>query len=86
MAKHPGDDGNWNLNSADPVPMTIKQRMNTLVDLPSQAQRQAMEAEEAFLRTVKPFTTQRFTDRRNIPGRDFVQPHGPDRKGPSSAR
>lgn len=80
--KHPGDDGDWNLNSAYPVPMTIRERMNTLVDLPSQAQRRAMEAEEAFLRTVKPFTTSRFTDRRNIPGRDDLIPNGENRKGP----
>lgn len=82
MAKHPGDSGKWNLNSADPVPMTIDERMNTLVDLPSQAQRRAMEDEEAFLRSVPPFTTARFTDRRDIPGRDRVKPSGPDRKGP----
>lgn len=72
--KHPGDDGDWNLNSADPVPMTIKERLNTLVDLPSQAQARAMEGEEAFLRTVKPYDTKRFTDRRPIPGRDRLIP------------
>ena len=80
--KHPGDDGKWNLDAADPVPMTIKERMNTLVDLPSQAQRRAMEAEDAFLRTIPPYTTKRFTDRRDIPDRNRVKPSGPDRKGP----
>jgi hypothetical protein len=80
--KHPGDDGDWNLDSADPVPMTIDERLRTLIDLPSQAQRRAMEAEETFLRTVKPYTTKRFTDRRNIPGRDNLIPNGENRKGP----
>jgi hypothetical protein len=72
--KHPGDDGNWNLDAAAPVPMTIQERLNTLVDLPSEGQRRAMEQEEAFLRTVKPFTTKRFTDRRPIPGRTRLLP------------
>lgn len=74
MAKHPGDSGNWNLDSAKPEAMTIDQRLNTLIDLPSQAQRKAMEEEDAFLRSVKPFTTQRFTDRRPIPGRTRLLP------------
>jgi hypothetical protein len=74
MAKHPGDSGNWNLDSAAPEPLTIRERLNTLVDLPSQAQVRAMEAEEAMLKTVKPFTTKRFTDRRPIPGRDKLLP------------
>jgi hypothetical protein len=74
MSRHPGDDGDWHLDSAAPVPMTIRERLNTLVDLPSQAQVRAMEAEEAFLQTVKPFTTKRFTDRRPIPGRDRLIP------------
>lgn len=74
MAKHPGDDGDWNLDSAASKPMTIKQRLNTLVDLPSQAQAEAMRKEETFLRTVKPYTTKRFTDRRPIPGRDRLIP------------
>ena len=85
MAKHPGDDGDWNLNSADPKSMTIDERLNTLVDLPSQAQRRAMEAENVFLRSVKPFTTKRFTDRRKIPGRDNLIPSGDNRDGPERA-
>ena len=82
MAKHPGDDGKWNLNAADPVPMTIRERTDMLLTPPSPGVIKAMEDEEAFLRTIPPFTTKRFTDRRDIPGRDRVKPSGPDRKGP----
>ncbi len=82
MAKHPGDDGDWNLNSADPVPMTIRQRVDTQLGVTSREVIQAMEAEEAFLRTVKPFDMKRFTDRRDIPGRDRLIPSGENRKGP----
>lgn len=64
MANHPGDDGNWNLDSAAPVPMTVKQRVDTQLGVTSPAVVDAMLAEEAFLGTIPPFTTKRFTDRR----------------------
>jgi hypothetical protein len=51
-AKHPGDDGNWNLDSANPVPMTIKQRIDTQMGVTSPAVIEAMRKEEAFLATV----------------------------------
>jgi hypothetical protein len=82
MAKHPGDDGKWNLNAVDPVPMTIRERLDTLLTPASPGVVRAMEQEEEFLRNIPPFTTKRFTDRRDIPGRDRVKPSGPDRKGP----
>ena len=72
MAKN--DSGDWHLDSAEPKPMTIKERCETLLTPASREQIQAMEAEDAFLRTVKPFTTKRFTDRRPIPGRDRLIP------------
>lgn len=68
------DSGDWHLDSAAPVPMTIRQRCDTLMTPPSPGVIKAMEAEEAFLRTVKPFTTKRFTDRRPIPGRSRLIP------------
>lgn len=75
MAKHPGDDGDWNLDSAKPLPMSIRERLNTLIDLPSQAQAEAMRAEEAFVRSVADqFPMKRFTDRRPMPGRSRGQP------------
>ena len=74
MAKHPGDSGKWNLDSAAPEPMTIKQRIDTQLGVTSPEVVQAMKDEEAFLRTVKPFTTKRFTDRRAIPGRNKLLP------------
>lgn len=80
--KHPGDDGDWNLDSAKPKPMSIRERLNTLLTPPDPQVVQVMEAEEAFLRQVKPFTMTRFTDRRNIPGRDRLIPSGENRKGP----
>ena len=72
--KHPGDDGDWNVDSADPVPMTIRQRVDTQLGVTSRAVINAMEAEDAFLETVKPYNTKRFTDRRPIPGRDKLIP------------
>jgi hypothetical protein len=72
--KHPGDDGDWCLDSASPEPMTIRERLNTLLTPPDPGCVRVMEAEEAFLRSVKPFTTKRFTDRRPIPGRDKLIP------------
>jgi len=74
MAKHPGDDGDWLLDSAKPVPMTIRQRCDTQLGVTSPEVIRAMEQEDAFLRTVKPFTTKRFTDRRPHPGRDRLIP------------
>lgn len=74
MAKHPGDSGDWNLNSSAPKPMTIKERVDTQLGVTSPEVVRAMEAEEAFLRTVEPYTTKRFTDRRPIPGRDRLIP------------
>lgn len=82
MAKHPGDDGDWNLNSADPKPMSIRQRLDTLLTPPDPGCVTVMQQEEAFLRQVKPFTTTRFTDRRNIPGRENLIPSGENKKGP----
>lgn len=72
--KHEGDDGNWNLDSAAPVPMTIKQRVDTQLGVTSPEVIRAMREEEAFLNTVEPFTTKRFTDRRPIPGRNRLIP------------
>jgi hypothetical protein len=74
MAKHPGDDGDWNLDSAAEKPMSIRERCNTDLGITSDAVIRAMQVEEAFLRTVKPFTTKRFTDRRPIPGRGKLLP------------
>lgn len=74
MAKHPGDSGNWNLDSSAPVPMTIKQRVDTQLGVTSPEVIRAMEAEDAFLRTVKPFNTKIFTDRRPPPGRTKLLP------------
>jgi hypothetical protein len=74
MAKHAGDSGNWNLDSAAPKPMTIKERVDTQLGVTSREVIQAMEAEEAFLRTVKPYNTKRFTDRRPIPSRTREAP------------
>lgn len=74
MAKHPGDSGKWHLDSAAPMPMTIKQRVDTQLGVTSPEVIQAMRDEEAFLQTVKPYTTKRFTDRRPIPGRDKLLP------------
>lgn len=74
MAKHPGDSGNWNLDSAAPEPMTIRQRVDTQLGVTSPEVIREMEKEQAFLGTVKPFTTKRFTDRRPIPGRDKLLP------------
>jgi hypothetical protein len=72
MAKH--DSGDWHLDAAKPEPMTIDQRANTLLKVCSPEQRAAMRKEEEFLRTVKPFTTKRFTDRRPPVGRDRLIP------------
>ena len=74
MAKHPGDSGKWNLDSADPKPMSIRERLDTLLTPPDPGCVKVMLDEEAFLRSVKPFTTKRFTDRRPIPGRDKLLP------------
>lgn len=74
MAKHPGDSGKWNLNSADPKPMSIRDRLNTLLTPPDPQVVKVMQDEERFLDQVKPFTTKRFTDRRAIPGRDRLIP------------
>jgi hypothetical protein len=72
--KHPGYDGDWCLDSADPNPMSIRERLNTLLTPPDPQVIKVMQDEEAFLRQVKPFTTKRFTDRRPIPGRDRLIP------------
>ena len=74
MAKHPGDSGNWNLDSAAPEPMTLRQRVDTQLGVTSPEVIREMEKEQAFLQTVKPYTTKRFTDRRPIPGRDKLLP------------
>ena len=72
MAKN--DSGDWHLGSAAPKPMSIRERVDMSVTLVSPEQIKVMKDEEAFLRTVKPFTTKRFTDRRPIPGRDRLIP------------
>ena len=74
MSKHPGDSGNWNLDSAAPKPMSIRDRLNTLLTPPDPQVVKVMRDEERFLDSVKPFTTKRFTDRRPIPGRDRLIP------------
>lgn len=75
--KHPGDDGDWNLDSAAPSSMTIRQRIDTMPQVTSPEVIKAMEKEEAFLRSItRPGMpdTKRFTDRRPIPGRDRLIP------------
>ena len=74
MAKHPGDSGKWNLDSADPKPMSIRERLDTLLTPPDPGVVQVMRDEEAFLRQVKPITTKLFTDRRPIPSRTRLIP------------
>ena len=74
MAKHPGDSGDWCLDSASPKPMTIRDRINTQLGVTSPEVIRAMEQEAVFLASVKPFTTKRFTDRRPIPGRGRLIP------------
>jgi hypothetical protein len=73
MARKPkdaGDDGDWNLDAAAPVSMTIKQRCDTQLGVTSEAVREAMRQEEAFVNSVKGgFDTKRFTDRRPPPDR-----------------
>lgn len=75
MAKHAGDSGKWNQNAADPVRMSIRDRVNTQLGVTSPEVIAAMRREEAFLRSVrgKPSTT-RFTDRRPPPGRTRLIP------------
>jgi hypothetical protein len=74
MAKHPGDSGDWNLDSASSKPMTIRERINTQLGVTSPEVIREMEKEEAFLASVKPLNEKRFTDRRPIPGRDRLVP------------
>ena len=75
MARVPtGDSGDWNLDSASNPPLSIKERINRQVSLVSPEQVREMEKEEEFLRTVKPFTTKRFTDRRPPPDRKRLIP------------
>lgn len=82
MAKHPGDDGNWNLDAADLPRMTLQQKIDTQPTVVSQEVRDAVRGEEAFLRSVTGVpNTKRFTDRRNPPDRNHTTPWGPDRKG-----
>lgn len=76
MAKHPGDSGNWNLDSAAPCKMTIRERVNTQLGVTSKAVIDAARKEDAFLASVmatKP-DPKRFTDRRKPPGRDRLLP------------
>lgn len=72
---HPEDTGDWDLDSdAGGLPMSIRERCDTDVGITSEAVKRAMRAEDAFLATVPPFTTKRFTDRRPIPGRSRLIP------------
>lgn len=74
--KHPGDDGDWCLDSASRPRMSITQRLCTLVNAYGPGTIAAMEAEEAFLASVPagPPDTKRYTDRRAIPGRERMVP------------
>lgn len=75
MAKHPGDDGDWNLDAAAPVPMTIKQRIDTQLGVTSPEVVKAMREEEAFLATIHGTPdTKRFSGRKTIPGRNRLLP------------
>jgi hypothetical protein len=76
MANHPGDDGDWCLDSASRKRMTVNERLCTLVNSYGPGTIAAMQAEEAFIASVPagPPDTKRFTDRRKIPGRERVMP------------
>lgn len=75
MAKHPGDDGDWNLDAADPVRMSIKQRVDTQLGVTSPAVVEVMRQEAQFLEgiTGRPDTHQ-FHPRPRIPGRNRLIP------------
>ena len=79
--KHPGDDGDWNLGSAEDPVGSIRERVDSNVTLTSQEQMQVMREEEAFIASVADqFPMKRFTDRRSPPDRDHVMPHGTNRQ------
>ena len=81
MAKHPGDDGNWNLDSADDPPGSIRDRVNTQLSLVSREQIEVMREEERFVASVaSQFPMKRFTDRRTPADRNNLLPHGADRQ------
>jgi hypothetical protein len=75
MANHPGDSGDWCLDSMSPPRLTMQERIDTGISTTSAAVRAAMRAEDAFLASItgKP-DTKRFTDRRSPPGRDKLLP------------
>lgn len=73
--KHPGDDGDWNLDSGI-VPMgTPEERTRQSMTVVSPEVMRTMREETAWLNgiTGKP-DTKRFTDRRPIPGRSRLVP------------
>lgn len=75
MAKHPGDDGDWNLDSAAPSEMSIRERCNTQLGVTSPEVIEAMRDEERFVMGVaNAFPMKRFTDRRPMPGRSREKP------------
>ena len=75
MARNKHDSGNWHPNAADPVKMTIKQRIDTQLGVTSPEVREAMRREEEFLNSVRGKLGEApFTDRRPIPGRDRLIP------------
>lgn len=80
MAKHPGDDGDWNQDAMDQPRMSIKQRVDTQLGVTSPEVIRAMRVEDAFVASVHgKFNTTRFTDRRTPADRKHVTPHGADR-------
>jgi hypothetical protein len=74
MAQHRGDDGCWCL--AEHARPTIAQRVATDMGVTSQAVKDAMRKEDAFLAGIRAtaIPSKRFTDRRPIPGRDREVP------------
>ena len=79
--KHHGDAGDWNLGSAEDPVGSIRERMNSAIDLPNSATIPVMLAEQAFVASVADqFPMKRFTDRRTQPDRNHAKPHGADKK------
>lgn len=73
MAKN--DSGDWCLDSADPVKMSIRERLNTLLTPPDPGVIRVMEDEAAFVMSVHgKLGDAPFTDRRPIPGRNRDKP------------
>jgi hypothetical protein len=72
---HPGDDGDWCLDSASRPRQSPEDRAKQSMSVVSPEVMQAMRAEDAFLDTIHGTPDlKRFTDRRPIPGRNRLIP------------